>query len=57
MYWMRKRAEYWGLNVPTMDELYCGENEKFYYNEDIEYLTIDSEEREYSTIEIKDIKI
>lgn len=58
MYWMRERAEYYGLDVPTMDELYEGTDETFYYNEDTETLIIDIiPDAEYSTIEIKDIKI
>lgn len=55
--WLERCCNYLGIEKPTKDELYEGENEDFYYNEDSEFMSISACEDRYSTIEVKEIKI
>ena len=58
MDWLKEVCKFYGLNIPTRDELLKGTNDDFYYNEDNEYLSTSCNcNDEYSTIEIHEIEI
>lgn len=58
MKWLEDTCKFYGLTVPTKDELMEGNNDDFFYNEDNENLCIyGSCYDEYSTINIHEIEI